>query len=150
LGIGGSLAAVTIVAYGLGRHWEDEELGRSLALATLVGAHLLVSFAFRDEIRAALSLPMNWALVVACLASIALLGAVFSVAALREAFEVRGLSVTHLLLVLCLSVVPVVAAEAVKASGVLRRLRLLPEETLPKEPDAAGSEHRDREESADG
>jgi Ca2+-transporting ATPase len=126
LGIGGSVAAVTIVAYGLGRHWEDAELGRSLALATLVGAHLLVSFAFRDEDRGALSLPMNWVLVVACLASLAFLAAVFGIAAL----EVSSLSAGHVLLVVCLSLAPVLAAELVKASGLLRRLHLLPEETL--------------------
>jgi hypothetical protein len=130
LGIGGSVAAVTIAAYALGRHWEDAQLGRSLALATLVGAHLLVSFAFRDEVRAAFSLPMNWFLVVACLASLALLAAVFSVAALRDAFDVSGLSATHALAVLGLSLIPTAAAEVVKASGLLRRLRLLPEETL--------------------
>jgi Ca2+-transporting ATPase len=130
LGIGGSLAAVTIAAYGLGRNWEDAELGRSLALATLVGAHLLVSFVFRDEMRAAISQPMNWFLVIACLASLALLAAVFSVSALREAFEVSGLSAAQLLLVLGLSLAPVVAAEVVKATGLLRRFRLLPEEAI--------------------
>jgi Ca2+-transporting ATPase len=126
LGVGGSVAAVTIAAYALGRSWEGEELARSLALATLIGAHLLASFVFRNERQWAFALPMNWFLVTAAAASLAFLVLVYSLAPLQDTFEVTPLSASEAGAALVLSLAPLLAAEAVKASGVLARWRLLP------------------------
>ena len=121
------MAAVTIAAYALGRHWEGDELAKSLALGTLIGAHLMVSFVFRDERRAAFALPMNWSLVLAVAVSLALLALVYALSVIQEVFEVTALSATHAGAVLCLSLAPLLLAEAIKATGLLEHPYLLPE-----------------------
>jgi Ca2+-transporting ATPase len=128
IAVGGSVAVVTVAAYGLGRHWEDAELAKSTALATLIGAHLMVSFVFRDERGFAFALPMNWPLVIAVAGSLTLLLLILTVPFLRDAFELTALSATQSIIIAGLCLAPLVLLEAIKASGVLERLDLLPEQ----------------------
>ncbi len=125
-GVGGSVAAVTIAAYGLGRYWEGDELAKSMALATLIGAQLLVSFVFRNERRGAFALPMNWPLALATAASLALFLLVYTVPFLEDTFKVATLSAKEAAVVCGLSVAPLLLSETIKATGILERLHLLP------------------------
>jgi Ca2+-transporting ATPase len=127
LGVGAVVAGCTLVAYALGRDWGGPALGRDMALATLVGAHLAVAFVFRNEARPFLRLAANHWLTAAVASSALLLFAVYEIAPVAERFDVRPLAAGHLAVVVALSAVPVIIGEAVKASGVLRRFGLLPE-----------------------
>jgi Ca2+-transporting ATPase len=124
--VGGSVATVTIAAYGLGRQWEDEELAKSLALVTLIGSHLMVSFAFRGERRFAFAPPMNWPLAIAVATSLTFLLLVFTVPFLRDAFELTTPSAMQTTLTMGLCLAPLFLLEAIKFAGIPEWLNLLP------------------------
>jgi Ca2+-transporting ATPase len=127
LGIGGVVAGCTLVAYALGREWGGGDLGRDMALATLVGAHLAAAFIFRNEARPFLQLKANHWLTAAVASSALLLFAVYEIGPVAERFDLRPLALEHMAVVAGLSLVPLLIGEAAKASGLLRRLGLLPD-----------------------
>jgi len=139
LGIGTLVAAPTIGAYAWGHASAGDELARDLAFATLVGTQLAASFAFRSPTRSVLRLKQNAWLLGAVVASALSLAAVFHVPALQPVFDTAALSAERWLGVIGLSLMPLVVVEAIKLSGLARRLE--PGETTPRagERDSAGT-----------
>ena len=129
LGIGGLIAASSIAAYALGEHWGDVELAASLTFATLVGAQLASSLVFRSEGEPFFHLRNNRWLWFAIGASLAVLLAVFYVPFLQDVFDASTLSARDWAAVALLSLLPLAAGEALKLSGILHRLKLVPTES---------------------
>ena len=127
LGVGGAVTASTLLAFAIGLSWEGADLAKDMTLATLVGAHLGAAFVFRNELHSIVHLRVNYWLIGAVLSSLTLLALVYQIDALASIFEVHSLKWDHLLAVGALSVAPLLAAEAIKLSGVLPRLGLLPD-----------------------
>src|SRR5690606_2317988 len=84
LGIGGLIAVVSLLAFALGHHWEDGDLAISLTFATLVGAQLSASLAFRSETELFYRLRRNTWLVAAIAISFAAFLAVLYLPPLQE------------------------------------------------------------------
>jgi Ca2+-transporting ATPase len=127
LGLGGLIAAPTLVAYALTRSWDDGEAARSVAFATLVCSQLAASVVFRSETETSLTLRRNPWLYGAIAGSIVALLALFAVPLLRDAFDLTRLSAGQWLLVAGLSLVPLAAGEFAKGSGLVKRLHLEPD-----------------------
>ncbi|HXH22343.1 MAG TPA: cation-translocating P-type ATPase [Dehalococcoidia bacterium] len=127
VGVGGVVAACTLVGYALGREWGGAALGRDMALATLVGAHLAVAFVFRNESRPFFALRANHWLTAAVASSALLLVGLYEAPFLSERLDVHSLAWKHMAVVAALSLAPLAVGEAAKVSGVLRRAGLLPE-----------------------
>lgn len=127
-GVGGLIAASTLAAFAIG--WaQGTETAQRLAFATLVGSQLGAALVFRSETTPVFRLKRNHWLLAAIAASIAALLAVFHLSFLRAAFDTGTLSLGQWALVAGLSLVPLIAGELVKLSGVLPRLDLTPPET---------------------
>jgi len=129
LGMGGLIAAASLVAYVLGDRWGGAGHATSLTFATLVGGQLTSSFVFRSENRAFFQLQLNRWLVMAIVGSILALVAVFLVPVLRDIFDVSTLSARDVAVVMALSMAPLVIGEAVKLSGIVHRLGWVPQES---------------------
>jgi Ca2+-transporting ATPase len=127
LGLGGLIAASTLVAFALARSWDDGETARSVAFATLVCSQLAASMVFRSETETSLRLRPNLWLFGAIGGSIAALLALFAFPILRDAFDLTRLSAEQWLLVGGLSLVPFAAGELAKSSGLVQRLQAEPE-----------------------
>jgi Ca2+-transporting ATPase len=121
LGLGSIIAASSLVALGVGG---DEDV--SMTFATLVGAQLAASLAFRSEGESLFSLAPNHWLTLALVASVAALLAVFYVPVLKNAFDLATLSVGQWAVVAGLSLTPLVAAEVARLTGLLDRFHLVP------------------------
>ena len=124
LGLGGIIAISSLIALALG-----SQLGAhrsSMAFATLVGAQLSASLAFRSETESVFSLAPNRWLVGAVAASVLAMVAVFYVPVLRDVFDVQTLSATRWLAVAGLSLLPLAGAELARATGLLQRFNLAP------------------------
>ncbi len=128
LGMGGLIALSTLVAFGTGRALEGNQLARELAFATLVGSQLAASVVFRSETEVAWRLRRNAWLIGALAASVLALLAAFYLPPLRRALDLDTLSAGQWALVAALSLTPLIAGEAVKLNGALRRLALTPED----------------------
>jgi len=124
LGLGGMIAVSSLIALALGSHLGSHQ--SSMAFATLVGAQLAASLAFRSESESLFSLAPNRWLLGAVAASAVALAAAFYVPVLRDAFDVEPLSAERWLIVAALSLLPLVAAEIARATGLLQRFNLTP------------------------
>lgn len=122
LGIGTLVTAPTIGAYAWGHASGGGELARDLAFATLVGTELAASFAFRSPTGSVLRLEQNAWLLGAVAASALSLVAVFYVPGLQPVFDTAAMSAGYWLGVIGLSLTPLVVVEAIKLSGLARRL----------------------------
>jgi Ca2+-transporting ATPase len=129
LGMGGLVAASSLVAYALGEQWGEGDLARSMTFATLVGSQLGASLAFRSEHEPFYKLQNNRWLWLAIGCSLLALVAVFSLPFLRTAFDITSLAPREWSSVVLLSLVPLAVGETLKAVGVLRRLKLVPTES---------------------
>jgi Ca2+-transporting ATPase len=121
-GIGALIALATFAAYAWGQASGDDALASRLTFATLVGSQLSASFAFRSRLRSIFQLPRNLWLLFAVAGSALALVAVFYMPVLQDAFETGSLSPSEWGAVCGLSLVPLVVVEAVKLSGLARRL----------------------------
>ena len=126
LGMGSLIALSSLIAYGLGDLWGDNQEAASFTFATLVGAQLTSSLVFRSENDAFFQLRTNRWLLLAILASAVAMLAVFLVPFLRDLFDASTLSTRDWAAVIGLSFLPLVVGEGLKLSGLLRRLRLVP------------------------
>ncbi|HWQ28644.1 MAG TPA: cation-translocating P-type ATPase [Dehalococcoidia bacterium] len=113
-GIGLFVAAPTILAYEWGRLIGDEDLGRDLAFATLVGTQLAASFEFRSPTQPLYRLRTNLWLLLAVATSAGLLFVVFHAPPLQPAFRTEALPWEQWLGVAGLSLAPLVITELVK------------------------------------
>lgn len=132
VGIGGLVAGPTIAAYLWGNSVGGEDMGRQFTFATLVGTQITASFTFRSPTESILRLRPNGWLLCAAFASIALLVAVMSVPFLQTMFRTESLSLDHWLGVAALSMVPLVAVEAFKLSGIAARIAICNSKDDPK------------------
>jgi Ca2+-transporting ATPase len=124
LGLGGVIAASSLLGLALGSAWGQDEM--SMTFATLVGAQLVASLVFRREAESLFSLAPNRWLNGALLASVLAIAAAFYIPFMRDAFDLQSLSAEQWLLVACLSTLPLAVAELTRATGLLRRFRLAP------------------------
>jgi Ca2+-transporting ATPase len=129
LGMGGLIAASTVAAYALGEHWGDGDLAASMTFATLVGAQLAASLTFRSEDVPFFRLRSNRWLWLAIGGSVMAVLAVFNVPFLKDIFNVTTLTARECGAVVLLSLVPLTLGEALKVSGLLHRLDLVPNES---------------------
>jgi Ca2+-transporting ATPase len=121
-GIGGLIALVTVAAYAIGQSSAGDDVASRMTLATLVGAQLSASLAFRSQTRSVFQLPRNLWLLAAIAASALTLIVIFYVPLLKDAFSTGPISLAEWLIVLALSLVPLIVVEAAKLSGLARRL----------------------------
>jgi Ca2+-transporting ATPase len=128
LGLGGLIAMTSLAAFTLGWSWDGETLANRMAFATLVGSQLGASIVFRSEVEPFFRLRRNAWLAIAIETSLLFLVAVFYLPPLQEAFRTGSLSPVQWLTVAILSAVPLLVGEAVKVSGLLRKLHLIPDE----------------------
>ncbi len=121
LGLGSVIAVSSLVALAIGGEHDG-----SMTFATLVGAQLSASLAFRSESESLFSLAPNRWLALALVASVAALAAVFYVPVVQDAFDLDRLSASQWLIVAGLSLSPLVAAEIARLTGLLSRFSLVP------------------------
>jgi Ca2+-transporting ATPase len=131
VGMGSLIAAATMAAFGAGWLWEGLDTANSMAFATVVAAQLSASLVFRSETEPLFALNRNDWLTAAIGASIVAICAVFLVDPLRETFGLEPLSLAQFLCAAALSVLPLLLGELVKASRVLARLHLTPDDSGP-------------------
>jgi Ca2+-transporting ATPase len=129
-GIGALIAGPTLAAYAWGHALEGRPLARELAFATLIGTQLAASLEFRSPTRSVLQLRRNLWLVGAIGLSALLLVAADYLPFLQPAFRTDGLSFEQWLVVVGLSLTPLLVVEAVKLSGLARRLERAVDPTL--------------------
>lgn len=112
--IGVLIGSVSLGAFLIGRS-TDIEHGQTMAFAALAFAELLFVFSCRSWRLAPWSLPPNWWLFAAVVASAAVAVAVIYVPVLHGPFNTVALTGGQLVLALALAVVPVTAVEVWKA-----------------------------------
>ena len=114
LGIGSVIALATLLAFAIGKAWEDDDLATKLAFATLVGSQLAASIGFRSETQVVAKLQANVWLAGAIALSVGSVVCVFYLQPLQDAFDTTPLALTQWATVAGLSLIPVALIEGVK------------------------------------
>jgi Ca2+-transporting ATPase len=112
--IGLFVGGATLAAFGVGRAF-GEDTAQTMAFATLALSELALVFALRSPRAHAWQLPRNDWLVASVAASTAVVAAVIYLPAAHGLFATVALSASEALLVVGLTLVPLVLAEAAKA-----------------------------------
>jgi Ca2+-transporting ATPase len=120
-GIGLLITAPALVAYAWGSADGDVELARQLTFATLIGAQMAAAVTFRSPTRSLFRLGPNHWLFGAIALSTALLLAVLYVPWLQRPFDTQPFSLQEWIAVAGLSLIPLVAVEALKLLGLAPR-----------------------------
>ncbi len=122
-GIAVLIATTTLAAFAIGHAWDGKELATRLAFATLVGSQLSASLFFRSDTVVTTRLRTNVWLIGAIAVSILAVLIVFYAGPLQDAFDTGALSLAQWATVAGLSLVPVVAGDAVKMRAASKAAR---------------------------